>query len=123
MLTVRGVVARGALCDLVEEVSLIEVALLVKGLERDVVGQALLEPARLELALGVRDERVPVPQVERLVCDEELGALIERGVLLELTPDSLDDLPDAQTLREIADALGGDGIRYVSLLIGSRDPS
>jgi hypothetical protein len=50
-------------------------------------------------------------------------AATRRGVLLELSPDSLDDLPPADTLREIADALGGDGVRYVSLLIGSRDPS
>ncbi len=52
-----------------------------------------------------------------------IHAATRRGVLLELSPDSLDDLPPAQTLREIADALGGDGIRYVSLLIGSRDSS
>ena len=52
-----------------------------------------------------------------------IHAAKRRGVLLELTPDSLDDLPDAHTLRELADTLGGDGVRYVSLLIGSRDPS
>ncbi len=50
-------------------------------------------------------------------------AATRRGVMLELTPVSLDELPTPETLRELADALGGDGVRYVSLLIGARDPS
>ena len=41
------------------------------------------------------------------------------GVMLTLVPRSLDHLPEAHTLREIADALGGDGVRYVTL---SLDP-
>jgi hypothetical protein len=37
------------------------------------------------------------------------------GTLLVLTPASLHELPSADTLRELADSLGGDGIRYVTL--------
>lgn len=37
------------------------------------------------------------------------------GVLLELWPESLDSLPDSHTLRAIAEALAGDGVRYVAL--------
>lgn len=38
-----------------------------------------------------------------------------QGVLLEVAPESLEALPDADTLRLIADELGGDGVRYVAL--------
>lgn len=38
-----------------------------------------------------------------------------KGVMLELQPATLDALPSAQTLRSLADVLGGDGIRYVTL--------
>lgn len=38
-----------------------------------------------------------------------------QGVMLELSPRDLKNLPAAGVMAEIADALGGDGIRYVSL--------
>lgn len=44
-----------------------------------------------------------------------------RGVLLELTPSSLEQLPSAETLRALADELGGDGVRYVALALEARD--
>ena len=50
----------------------------------------------------------------------DVVAACRRGVMLELTPASLDALPGADALREIADDLGGDGIRYVSLLLEER---
>ncbi len=43
------------------------------------------------------------------------------GVLLELLPEQLDDLPDAHTLRAIAEALAGDGVRYVALALDEPD--
>lgn len=45
---------------------------------------------------------------------EVLGAS-RRGVMLELVPKDLGALPSASELAEIADALAGDGVRYVSL--------
>lgn len=44
-----------------------------------------------------------------------LRGVRRQGVLLELLPLTLETLPDAALLREIADALAGDGIRYVAL--------
>lgn len=38
-----------------------------------------------------------------------------QGVLLELLPQTLEALPSAHTLRAIAEALAGDGVRYVAL--------
>lgn len=43
------------------------------------------------------------------------------GAMLELRPASLDALPDAMTLRQLADALGGDGVRYVTLALEPED--
>jgi hypothetical protein len=45
----------------------------------------------------------------------EIVAARRHGVMLTLVPCDLEHIPDAQALREIADALGGDGIRYVTL--------
>lgn len=45
----------------------------------------------------------------------EIIAAHRHGVMLTLVPHNLEHIPDAQALREIADALGGDGIRYVTL--------
>lgn len=45
----------------------------------------------------------------------DIVAASRQGVMLTVTPRSLDALPDAETLRELADALGGEGIRYVTL--------
>lgn len=45
----------------------------------------------------------------------EIVDATRHGVMLTLVPRSLEGLPDAQALREIADALGGDGVRYVTL--------
>lgn len=45
----------------------------------------------------------------------DVVAAHRHGVMLTLVPRDLDHLPDAQALREIADALGGDGVRYVTL--------
>lgn len=43
------------------------------------------------------------------------------GVLLLLQPDTLEAMPEAEALRQIAEALAGDGVRYVALSIASRD--
>ena len=54
----------------------------------------------------------------REVCEAHGLAVREvrqRGVLLELVPVSLERLPSAGVLRELADALAGDGVRYVAL--------
>jgi len=45
----------------------------------------------------------------------------QRGVLLEITPSSLEQLPSAEALRALADELGGDGVRYVALALEARD--
>jgi hypothetical protein len=45
----------------------------------------------------------------------EVAGARRQGVMLELTPKDLGALPAASELAEIADALAGDGIRYVSL--------
>ena len=62
----------------------------------------------------------------RDICTKQ-GLTIEgasrRGVLLELTPVSLDDLPSAMELAAIADELAGDGVRYVALAIDGASPS
>ncbi len=52
----------------------------------------------------------------------EIRGARRRGTSLELMPSSLDHLPDAEVLREIADALGGDGVRYVSLSLEETAP-
>lgn len=39
------------------------------------------------------------------------------GVMLSLVPVSLESLPGAEQLRAIADHLGGDGVRYVTLVL------
>lgn len=44
-----------------------------------------------------------------------------QGVLLELCPESLEALPDAHTLRAIAEALAGDGVRYVALALDEHE--
>ena len=44
-----------------------------------------------------------------------------RGVTLELEPASLDDLPSASALRALAEELGGEGIRYVTLSLEVAD--
>lgn len=44
-----------------------------------------------------------------------------KGVMLELEPASLEALPSAQTLSALADVLGGDGIRYVALVLDGED--
>lgn len=46
--------------------------------------------------------------------------VIQKGVMLELVPASLSGLPDAATLRQLADQIGGDGIRYVTLSLEPR---
>lgn len=43
------------------------------------------------------------------------------GVLLLLQPETLEAMPEAEALRQVAEALAGDGIRYVALTISSRD--
>jgi len=47
--------------------------------------------------------------------DLEVDEAWRHGVMLVLRPRSFDTLPDHDTLRELADALGGDGVRYVTL--------
>lgn len=47
----------------------------------------------------------------------------QRGVLLELVPVTLDHLPAPHQMRELADALGGDGVRYVALALEDTDPT
>jgi hypothetical protein len=37
--------------------------------------------------------------------------------MLELTPASYDALPDAAALRALAEEVGGDGVRYVTLVL------
>lgn len=65
-------------------------------------------------------------ELERIkaTCAEH-GLLItnarRKGVMLELEPASLEALPSAQTLSALADVLGGDGIRYVALVLEDDD--
>lgn len=44
------------------------------------------------------------------------------GDVLKLTPESLDDLPGAETLEAIADALEDDRFRYVTFAVPETDP-
>lgn len=53
----------------------------------------------------------------------EIRGARRRGVSLELLPASLDDLPGPAALRELADALGGDGVRYVALSLEEEETS
>ncbi len=58
-------------------------------------------------------------------CARSLGLEVARaarqGVLLRLWPASLDALPSADALRELADLLGGDGVRFVALVLDEPD--
>lgn len=45
----------------------------------------------------------------------ELSTAYRRGVLLILVPRSLDEVPDSGVLRQIAEALAQDNVRYVAL--------
>ena len=58
----------------------------------------------------------------RLACEAHgLHILAARrvGVLLLLQPASLEAIPDAEALRQIAEALAGENVRYVALSISS----
>ena len=44
-------------------------------------------------------------------------AVRQRGVMLEIVPHDLEALPPIEAMRELADALAGDGIRYVTLAL------
>ncbi|MEM1348674.1 MAG: hypothetical protein AAGI01_08980 [Myxococcota bacterium] len=59
----------------------------------------------------------PLDEVRRLAMEHGLDVVEawRHGVMLVLRPRDLGALPDRDALRELADALGGDGVRYVTL--------
>ena len=48
-------------------------------------------------------------------------AVRQRGVMLEIVPWDLSALPPIEAMREMADALAGDGVRYVTLALSGEE--
>lgn len=81
------------------------------------------------------DPNRPLPEEDDALRGAALEAVVARcaahglvicgarraGAMLELRPASLDALPDAMLLRQLADELGGDGVRYVTLALEAED--
>ena len=72
--------------------------------------------------MSTEDRELELHRV-RQICGEHGLTIVEvrrRGVLLELVPADLAQVPDPEALRQIAEALGGDGIRHVALALEER---